>query len=124
MKTLVATFAVLAVAALPSLAAAQGGHSEKSKKTDLHVSEPVVVGTTTLQTGDYTFQCLEIDGKHYLVVKNNEGAEVSRVPCEPEQLTAKNDLSDFRSTVRDGKRYITAVRIKGEMVAHRVAQAN
>jgi hypothetical protein len=119
MKTFVAAFAVLAVVALPGVAAAQG-HAEKSAKTDLHVSEPIVVGATTLKTGDYTFQCLEIEGKHYLVVKEDGGGEVARVPCEPETLTGKIALSDFRSTMKDGKRYLTAVRIKGETVAHRV----
>lgn len=120
MKTVVAALAFVAVVAFPAFAAAQGVHSEKSAKTDLHVSEPIVVGTQTLGVGDYTFQCVEIDGQHYLVVKASEGEEVARVPCEPEQMTAKITVSDFRSIVRDGKRYLTAVRIKGETVAHRV----
>jgi hypothetical protein len=120
MKTLIAAFALLAIVALPGAAAAQH-HAGKSAKSDLRVSEPIVVGTTTLKPGDYTFQCVEIDGMHYLVVKEVEGKEVARVPCEPETLSAKISSSDFRSIVKDGKRYLTAVRIKGETVAHRVA---
>jgi len=120
MKNLAAAFAVLAVVALPAGAAAQEHSHAKSPKSDLHVSEPIVVGDTTLKFGDYTFQCIEIDGKNFLVVKSDEGKEVARVPCEAETLSSKVTSSDFRSTVKDGKRYITAVRIKGETVAHRV----
>jgi hypothetical protein len=124
MKQLIVTAcACVAMLALSGLALAQGTHSEKSGKTDLHVSSALVVGTVTLKPGDYTFQCLEIEGKHFLVVKSEEGAEVARVPCEPETLTAKVPLSDFRSALKGGKQYLTAVRIKGETVAHRVVLA-
>jgi hypothetical protein len=54
------------------------------------------------------------------VVKSTEDGEIARVPCEPEALTAKVPLSDFRTISRDGRLYLTAVRIKGEDVAHRV----
>jgi len=122
MKKLMAAFAFLAVVALPAMASAQTEHSAKSAKTDLRVSRDIVVGTHTLKPGDYTFQCVEIDGKHYLVVKSVDDGEVARVPCEPETLSAKVTTSDFRSITReDGKTYLTAVRIKGETVAHRVA---
>jgi hypothetical protein len=120
MKTLAAALAVLAVVALPAIAAAQGHPHEKSGKADLHVSDPINVGATTLKSGDYTFQCVEIDGKNFLVVKDDDGREVTRVPCEAETLTAKVATSEFRSTMKDGQRYLTAVRIKGETVAHRV----
>jgi hypothetical protein len=119
--TILAACVVVAMLAFPAVVMAQGAHGGKSGKTGLHVSSEVIVGTTTLKPGDYTFQCIEFEGKHYLVVKSDEGAEVARVPCEPETLTAKVPLSDFRSTFRNGKQYLTAVRIKGEMVAHRVA---
>ena len=122
MKKLMATFAFLAVLALPALASAQTEHSAKSARTDLRISRAMVVGTHTLKPGDYTFQCVEIDGRHYLVVKSIDDGEVARVPCEPETLSAKISMSDFRSVTReDGKTYLTAVRIKGETVAHRVA---
>ena len=57
MKTLIAASAFLAVLALPVLARAQDvHHAGKSPKTDLHVSTSIVVGTTTLKEGNYTFQ--------------------------------------------------------------------
>jgi hypothetical protein len=119
-RAIVTACAFLAMLALPVLALAQGVHAEKSGKTDLKVSRELIVGTTTLKPGEYRFQCIEIDGQHYLVVKSSDGDEVVRVPCEAEQLSAKIPISDFRSITRDGKQYLTAVRIKGEMVAHRV----
>ena len=120
MKTLIAASAFLALVVFPGLASAQEHHSAKSPKTDLHVSAAVVVGDTTLKPGDYTFQCVDIDGKQFLVVKNNDGEEIARVPCEAETLPAKIPMSEFRSITRDGKLYLTAVRFKGETIAHRV----
>ena len=121
MKHTIAAAAVfVAMVAFPGLALAQGAHSEKSAKTELHVSAEIAVGTVTLKPGNYTFQCIEIEGTHYLVVKTDDGDQVARVPCEPEALASKVALSDFRSTFRNGKQYLTAVRIKGESVAHRV----
>lgn len=121
MKTMIAASAFLAVLALPGLARAQDvHHAGKSPKTDLHVSTSIVVGTTTLKEGDYKFQCVDIAGKQFLVVKNDDGDEVARVPCEPEALQATVTTSEFRSITRDGQRYLTAVRIKGETIAHRV----
>ncbi len=119
MKIVVAAIALLALVALPRAASAE--EHGNSPKTDLHLSRNLVVGTTTLKPGDYTFQCLEIDGKHFLVAKTAEGEEVVRVPCEPETLPRKNATSDFRTMSKDGTQYLTAVRIKGETVAHRVA---
>jgi hypothetical protein len=111
---------VLAMMAVPVLASAQTVHAVNSKKADLHLSEPMVVGTQTLEPGDYVFQCQTIDGKEYLVVKSNEGDEVARVPCTPETLDKKVAISEFRMASRDGKQYLTSVRIQGETIAHRV----
>jgi hypothetical protein len=120
MKTLIVASALVALAAFPALASAQEHHAAKSPKTDLHVSSPVVVGTTTLKPGDYRFQCVDIDGRQFLVVKTEDGYEVARVPCEAEAVGGKILLSEFRSVERDGMRYLTAVRIKGETIAHRI----
>ena len=120
MKYLFAAVCAVAVLAVPRPAAAQD-HSANSRKTDLHVSSSLYVGTQELKPGDYRFQCKLIDGTHYLVVETADGDVVTKVPCEPETLIEKAKNSEFRSVVRDGKRYITAVLIKGETVAHRVA---
>jgi len=119
-RTLVAVCAFVAVMALPGTGWAQMAHSGNSGKTNLHVSTALVVGDRTLKPGDYTFQCVEIDGKHFLVVKSIDDGEITRVPCEPETLTAKVPISDFRTISHDGRQYLTAVRIKGEDVAHRL----
>ena len=113
-------FIVALFVALPRAAFAQD-HAN-SPKAEFNLTKSLVVGTTTLEPGLYTFQCLFVDGKDVLVVKSAEdGKEVARVPCTLEQLSRKIELSDFRSITRsDGAQALTAVRIKGEMVAHRL----
>ena len=57
--------------------------------------------------------------KEFLVVTNDDGREVARVPCRPEELKAKVELSDFRySRNQTGAAILTAVRIRGEKIAH------
>ena len=120
MKTLIAASAFVALVALPGLASAQEHHTAKSPKSDLHVSTSIIVGDKTLKPGDYKFQCVDIDGTQFLVVKDEDGEEVARVPCAAETLPAKVSTSEFRSVTRDGKLYLSSVRIKGETIAHRV----
>jgi hypothetical protein len=114
---------VVAMLASPVFASAQDTHAGPSKKADFHLSSPLVVGTSTLQPGDYRFQCLFIDGGHYMIVKSaDDGKEVARVPCTPENLSVKNDMSEFRSISRaNGSRELSGVRFKGETISHRIA---
>lgn len=120
-RTLVAVIGVLAALAIPVVAAAQPAHTKMTtKKADLTLAQPVIVGTTTLQPGEYHYRCVTINGETFLVVTSDRGDEVARVPCTPEPLAKKAELSEIRMTVRDGKTYVTAVRIQGEMVLHRV----
>ena len=111
---------MFAALAIPVLASAQVVHPETSKKADLHLTQPLVVGTQTLQPGDYHYQCHTINGETFLVITSESDEEVARVPCTPEPLAKKAELSDIRTTTRDGKLHLTAVRIKGELVMHRV----
>ena len=123
-RTIVAMIGVLAALAIPVLAAAQPAHSEMTtKKADLTLSQPLIVGTTTVEPGEYRYHCVTINGETFLVVTSDRGNEVARVPCTPEPLAKKTELSDVRTTTRDGKTYLTAVRIKGEMVMHRIVMA-
>lgn len=93
----------------------------KSPKAEFTLSSDMVVGTTTLKPGTYKFQCVTVDDGEFLVVTNDDGKEVARVPCKPEELKAKNDVSDFRFTRRpDGVAELTAVRIRGEKIGHRI----
>ena len=122
MKSLIVSLCAVAfLVALPHAAVAQH-HEGNSPKAEFHLSKTLIVGTTTVQPGDYKFQCLFIDGKDVLVVTSaDDGREVARVPCTPEQLSGKIDMSDFRSITRpDGTVALTAVRIKGENIAHRL----
>lgn len=112
--------ALVALVAVSSRAADQSMHAT-SPKAEFTISHELVVGAVTLKPGTYKFQCVTIGETDYLVVKNDEGKEVARVACKPEELTDKNDLSDFRFTRRaDGVAELTAVRIRGEKLAHRV----
>lgn len=112
-----------ALAILVAVPASAADQTEKvmSPKSDFTLSQPLVVGATTLAPGQYAFQCKMIGDKEYLVVTGEDGKEVARVPCVPEELTAKVQTSDFRYAKRpDGVAELTAVRIRGEKVAHRV----
>jgi hypothetical protein len=112
---------VLAALAIPVLAAAQRAHSEMTKKAELHVTQPLVVGTQTLPAGDYHYHCITVNGETFLIVtSDDEGKEMARVPCTPEPLAKKAEMSDIRTITRAGSVYLTAVRIKGELVMHRV----
>ena len=56
-----------------------------------------------------------------VMVVDDDGREVARVPCRPEELQKKTEISEFRSVPRpDGIHALSAVRIKGETIAHRV----
>ena len=113
--------ASLAVLLFPLRAIAQHAHAD-SPKTTLTVIKPLVVGQTTLQPGQYRFQCRTFDGRTFLIVTVvSTGKEIARVPCVEETLDAAVTASDYRSVPReDGKWTLTSVRIKGELVAHRL----
>src|SRR4029077_13113921 len=60
MKKLIAAAALAAVSLLPARAFAQAtphDHAADSPRVLITVSQPLVVGTTILQPGDYKFQC-------------------------------------------------------------------
>jgi hypothetical protein len=113
--------ALAVVFAIPARAADQI-EKANSPTAEFHLTQPLVVGSATLTPGSYKFQCRMVGDKEYLVVTSNEdGREVARVPCHPEELTAKIGVSDFRSLRRpDGPSSLTGVRIKGEKIEHRV----
>jgi hypothetical protein len=121
-RFIVSAAAVAALLVWPAIASAQTAHSGDSKKVDLHVSKVITVGTTAIKEGDYKVQCKLIGGEHFLVVtKADDGTEVARVPCTPEQLAGKVDMTDFRTVPgTDGTAKLTSVRIKGESEAHRI----
>lgn len=123
MKTLM--FAVCAVAAvlIPGRVAAQDPAHADSPKVSITVADPTIVGGTVLKPGDYRFQCRHFDGKTFLVVSDvGTGKEIVRVPCAEESLPQKTEYSELRSLLRpDGTRVLQSVRIKGETIAHRVA---
>ena len=116
--------AALAVLILPFAAAAQPAHATHadSPKATMSLTGDIVVGTTILQPGEYKFQCRTFEGKTFLVITAvDTGKEITRVPCVRDMLDAKIPDSELRTLLRpDGKRTLTSVRIKGEMVSHRL----
>jgi hypothetical protein len=122
-RTLVATVAAFVVMAFPAVGSAQTEHHvANSKKADFHVSQALAVGNETLKPGDYRFQCVKINGEDMLIVTSADtGKEVARVPCKMEQLDKKTEVSELRTVTKAGANALSAVRIKGETIAHRVA---
>lgn len=113
--------AIIGLISLPVRAADQTERAN-SPKADFHLTQNMVVGTTTLKPGNYKVQCVMAGDKEFLVVTSaDDGKEVARVPCHPEELQAKTQFSDFRFTKRaDGVAELTGARIRGEKVEHRV----
>ena len=111
--------AVVAFLSTPSFA--QTAHVSGGK-TNLPVSTPLVVGSTTLQPGEYKIQCQTIDGKEYLVVVA-KGKEVAKVPCKSEALTEKvTESSVLTTSAADGSKKLVGLRLKGEMSTHTVTE--
>ena len=121
-RMLCVTAGLIAVLAFPRLAWAQPAHAANSPKAEIHLSQPLAVGAALLKAGDYKVQCVKSDGKDYLVITSaDDGKEMARVPCEPEQLDTRIAVSEMRTVNRpDGTSALSSMRIKGEMVAHRV----
>ena len=121
MKRLLFIACAALVTLLPVRAFAQPTHVDSPKAT-IFVTQDLNVGAVTLLPGEYKFQCRMFDHKTFLVVTSAEnGKEIVRVPCVREKLDAKVTDSEFRAlTGRDGSKQLTSVRIKGEVVAHRL----
>ena len=121
-RTLIATVGALALMTFPSAVAAQDHHVANSKKADFHVSQALTIGNETLKPGDYRFQCVKINGEDMLVVTSDDsGREVARIPCKMEPLAKKSEVNELRTVSQpDGSSVLSAVRIKGENIAHRV----
>ena len=121
-RLLLIACAAIILCALPVRILAQPPAHADSPKVTMSVTQPLVVGPNILQPGDYKFQCRTFFGKTFLVVTNVvTGKEVLRVACEREMLEGRVTESDLRSLTRpDGKRLLTSVRIKGEIVSHRI----
>jgi hypothetical protein len=122
-RLLIVLSCAAAVLFLSTPAIAQSAHVHGGKAR-LQVSTPLQVGSTTIQPGDYKFQCRNIDGTDYLVVTfAATGKEAARVPCKPEMLDKKVSESVFL-TVLDpgGTKKLVEVRIKGETIAHAVVE--
>jgi hypothetical protein len=111
--------AIVAFLSTPSFA--QTAHVQGGK-ADLAVSSPLMVGSTTLEPGEYKIQCLTVDGKEYLVV-TAKGKEITRVPCKSEALDKKvTETTVLTSSAANGAKKLTGLRIKGEMSAHIVTE--
>ena len=123
MRSLILALCTALVVLLPFRAVAQEpAHVADSPRVTITVDNPTLVGDTMLKPGQYKFQCRHFDGKSFLVVIAENNKEVARVPCTQESLSQKIENSELRAIIRaDGLRSLQSVRIKGETVAHRIA---
>jgi len=65
----------------------------------------------------------DLSGKSFLMVTDANNKEITRVPCEQETLSQKNENSELRSSVRrDGTGTLKSIRIKAETLAHRLVE--
>jgi hypothetical protein len=123
MRSLILAVCAAAVLLLPLRAAAQAAAHTDSPRVTITVVNPMLVGDTLVTPGEYRFQCRHVDGRTFLVVTaSHSHKEVARVPCEQEVLPDKVANSELRSVIAaEGMRTLQSVRIKGEFVAHRIA---
>jgi len=121
MKLVIVALAAAVLLAMPARAFAQPAHTDSPKATVL-VTQTLLVGPVFLLPGEYKFQCRMFEGKTFLVVTDSgNGKEIVRVPCEREILKEKVIETQLHvTTVGDGMQTLQSVRIKGELVAHRL----
>jgi hypothetical protein len=128
-------FIVLAaiLAAIPALVRAQAESIRIGKKGEIELAQPTHLGTTLLQPGHYEVQHTSVDGKHYVVVRQQDmpgrrhtvrftGSEIARVRCQIVMLEKPARFSfAYWITGADGKATITEIRIFDEPVGHIIA---
>jgi len=121
MKRTVFAIAAVFVLLVAVRAFGQPGHVDSPKAT-VTVTQTLLVGPAILLPGDYKVQCRLIDGKTFLIVTSVEtGKEVARAECERENLPEKvRETQVHVVTTGDGTQRLQSVRIKGELVAHRL----
>ena len=117
----IALSALVMLVTLPARAFAQPQHTDSPKATVI-VTQTLLVGPAILLPGEYKVQCRMFEGKTFLVITSaDKGKEIVRVPCEREILSSKVTETQLRvTTIGDGSQTLQSVRIKGELVAHRV----
>ena len=121
MKLVIAALAAAVLLAMPARAFAQPAHADSPKAT-VFITQTLLVGHAIVLPGEYKVQCRMFEGKTFLVVTvSDNGKEVVRVPCEREILNDKVTDTQLRvATAGDGTQTLQSVRIKGELVAHRL----
>lgn len=119
-RLILAASVAVAALLLPLRAAAQPAHADSPKVTLIVVNE-LVIGTATVQPGEYKIQCKTLEGKTFLVVVSTQtGKEVARVACVQEAFEGKVPETTYGTKSDSGKRTLTWVRIKGEAAQHTV----
>ena len=121
MKQVIAALAAVVLLAMPVRAFAQPAHADSPKAT-VFITQTLLVGSAILLPGEYKVQCRMFEGKTFLIVTaSDNGKEVARVPCEREILSDKVTETQLRvTTAGSGAQTLQSVRIKGELVAHRL----
>lgn len=122
-RAIVFLIGVLASSSLPLMAGEQAAANEVHKAT-VTVATPLTVGTQTIKAGEYKFECRLVDGQHVMAFLDSKGNEVAKAPCVQQPLDQKITTTEYRARNNpDGSKSLTAVRIKGETIAHTVAQS-
>ena len=105
MKKMIAALVLVAVSLLPARAFAQATHDHlaDSPKATIVVSQPLVVGTTILQPGEYKFQCRTFNNRTFLVVTVAETGK--ELYSSGDQIKSFNHFTGL--SVANGRVYIT-----------------
>lgn len=115
------------------LVGAQSNGVRIGKKGEIELAQPTHFGTTLLQPGHYEVHHAALDGKHFVVVREQirptrhhtmvvTGNEVARIPCRVVTLNKPARFSfAYWTKGADGKATVTEVHIADEAAAHIIA---
>lgn len=124
---------VLVLTVVPVLVSAQFETVPIGKKGEIDLNQPMRVGKTLLQSGQYEVQHTSVRGQHYVVFREQvrlngretapaTGSEVARVPCRVLTLGKPARFSfAYRALGPDGIAILTEIRIADEAAGHIVA---
>ena len=108
--------ASLVVASAVAIAQQHLNSYETPVKGELTVNGEVLLGTSTLKEGTYSYRC---DREHITFANPNSGKTVLKVPCKGREMPAPSAVTTMEiKTDASGKRVVTKLLLKGSNIEH------